>query len=332
LLAEKTAAAIERAMAEAIETIRNEIGRDVHAPPDSPQRLSVEDATKRVQEYAAAHEFTYVESELMTYQELLKSDDYPVAQFKRPMPSSPWQTYTVADELFSSSAKDVFHPRQIEDRDAAGKVRDRAIYWKLAHEPGYIPESMSEDRVRQQVVKTWRELQARKEAEARAREIAEKVRSSDKPMLESLADTTVTGEPNSTLLDIMQTGQFSWMRQTIVPAMTLQGFDFAPVRSQIPGLEPVGDDFMRTVFHELQPGEVGVAPSADRSVYYVVRIDTRIPSTEEEWNIVRNNFLSGSEDSALDRLGAQYMNSEIPHWADELFRQYDVQLASREEG
>lgn len=329
LLAEKTAAAIEAAMAAAIEEIGNKIAINVHAQPGSPQLLTVDAATKLVEAYAAAHHFSYVQSDLMSYQELLKSDDYPVAQFKRPMPGSPFQTFTVADELFSSSKQDYFRPRQIEDRDAGGKVRDRAIYWKLAHEPGYVPESMSEERVRNNVVQTWRELQARKKAEERAKQIAELVRKSGKPMLEALADTTITGAPGSTLLSIMQTGQFAWMRQTIVPAMTLQGFDFAPVRSQIPGLEPVGDDFMRTVFRDLGPGDVGVAPSADRSVYYVVKIDTRIPATEEEWTIVRNNFLSGDEDSALDRLGNQLLSSEIPHWADELFRRYDVQLASR---
>jgi hypothetical protein len=331
LLAEKTAEAIERAMAEAVEQIRNVIGRNVHAPPDSPEKLSIDAATKKVQEYAAAHHFTYVESELMSYQELLKSDDYPVAQFKRPQANSPWQTFTVADELFSSSKDDVFRPRQIEDRDAGGQVRDRAVYWKLAQEEGYIPETMSDERVRNNVVQTWRELNARKQAEERAAQIAEQVRKSDKPMLETLADTTVTGQAGSTLLNIMQTGQFAWMRQTIVPAMTMQGFDFAPVQSQIPGLETVGEDFMKTVFRDLGPGDVGVAPSADRSVYYVVKVDTRIPANEEEWNIVRNNFLSGDEDSALDRLGATFMNSEIPFWANELFRTYDVRLASSEQ-
>ncbi|MCA9056640.1 MAG: hypothetical protein KDA75_22585, partial [Planctomycetaceae bacterium] len=154
---------------------------------------------------------------------------------------------------------------------------------------------------------------------------------SDQPMLETLSDETITGKEGSQLLNIMQTGQFAWMRQQIVPAMTLQGFDFAPARSSIPGLEPVGDDFMRTVFRELQTGDVGVAPSIDRSVYYVVKIDSRIPADDEQWTIVRNNFLSGQNDAAQDRLGGEMLSSEIPNWGDELFRKYDVQFISQEQ-
>ena len=330
LLAEKTAQAIELAMSEAVEKIRNEIGRDVHLPPDSPQKLTPAEGTKQVQDYAAAHDFSYVESDLLSYEELLQSDDYPVAQFQL-AGGSPMQTRTVADELFSTSPADTFRPRQVEDRDAGGRVRDRAIYWKLEHQPAYIPDNMSEERVREQVVQTWRELQAREKAEERARELAEQVRKSNQPMLETLADATVTGGEDSTLLNIMQTGQFSWMRQTIVPAMTLQGFDFAPVRSTIQGIEQVGDDFMQIVFRELDEGDVGVAPSLDRSVYYVVEIDSRIPADDEQHETVRNNYLAGREDAALDRLGGELLNREIPNWGDELLRKYDVQFAMPDE-
>lgn len=331
LLREKTNLLIEKAMADATEKIRNEIGRDVHAPPGSPNVLTPADATQKVEEYAAANNFRYVASELLSYEEMLKSDDVPVAQFKLQNSGNPFQSYTVADELFSTTPADTFRPRQGTERDRNGQIVDQAIYWKLQHEPGYEPTDMGEERVRNAVIKTWRELAARTKAEERSKALAEQVRSSDKPMLETLADVTVTGAPMTTLLNIMQTGQFAWMRQSIVPAMTLQGFDFAPVRSTIPGIEQAGDDFMKVVFDELKPGDVGVAPSADRSIYYVVKIETRIPATEEEWTTVRNNFLSGEYDPMVDRLGADLVNRETPHWANELFRKYDVQLPSSSE-
>ncbi|MFV0442603.1 MAG: hypothetical protein ACK5Q5_03425 [Planctomycetaceae bacterium] len=325
LIMDKTDLALEKAMSEAIEKIRNEIGRNVHAPPGSASLLTVEAATEQIEAYAAAHNFRYVESELMSYSELLKSDDVPVAQF-RLQTGGFLQQPTVADELFSTSPKDTFRPRQADHRDRNGKVIDRAIYWKLDHHQAYEPANLDDERVRKQVVQTWRELNARKLAEARAKELADLVRGSDKPMLETLADVTVSGKAGTQLVNIMQTGQFSWMRQTIVPAMTLQGFDIAPERSTVPGVENAGNDFMHAVFEDLKSGDVGVAPNADRSTYYVVKVDTRTPSTEAEWTTLRNNFLSGQNDNLVERLGAEMYNSEVPYWANELFRKYDVRL------
>lgn len=326
LLMELTHQAIERALSEALDEVRNRIGRYVNAPAGVEQRLTIEQASQRAKEYAAAHHLIYAETGELSQQELLRSEDHPVGGYSKPQPDNPFATITVAEELFSTPPDYIFRPALVEERDAGGRVKDRAVYWKLEHKPAYVPESLAEERVRQQVERTWRELAAREKAEQRARELAEKARQSGRPLLEALASETVTGAPNSPPLNILQTGQFSWMRQNIVPSMDFRRIEYVPVLSQIPGLEPLGEDFMRIVFDELKPGDVGVAPSAERTVYYVVRIDSRIPADEEQWNIVRNNYLSGAYDQAQQRMAADLVMAEIPDWRNELFRKYQVEI------
>lgn len=326
LLMELTHQAIERALSEALDEVRNRIGRYVNAPAGVEQKLTLEQASQRAREYAAAHHLIYAETGELSQQELLRSEDHPVGGYSKPQPDNPFAAITVAEELFSTPPDYIFRPALVEERDAGGRVKDRAVYWKLEHKPPYVPESLADERVRQQVERTWRELAAREKAERRARELAEKARQSGRPLLEALGSESVTGAPNSPPLNILQTGQFSWMRQNIVPSMDFRRIEYVPVLSQIPGLEPLGEDFMRIVFDELQPGDVGVAPSVERTVYYVVRIDSRIPADEEQWNIVRNNYLSGAYEQAQQRMAADLVMAEIPDWRNELFRKYQVEL------
>lgn len=324
LLMELTHAAVEKALADALEEVRNRIGRFVNPPPGAEMVLTIDEATKRVRAYAESHHLVYSETSEVTQRELLESDDHRVGSFTQPRPDNPFRSMTVAEDLFSSPANYLFRPRQIEEREPGGRVRDRAIYWKLDHQPGYVPNDLSEPRVRTQVERAWRELAARQKAEARAQALADKARQSGQPLLEALGSETVTGAADGPPLNITQTGQFAWMRQTMVPSMNMRQIDYIPEQTQIPGLEPVGEDFMRIAFDALQPGDVGVAPSAERTVFYVLRVDSRIPADDEQWNIVRNNYLSGVFDQAQQRMAAGLVQSEMPNWRDELYRKYQV--------
>jgi hypothetical protein len=331
LLREKTAQLIEKATADAVEEIRNRIGRDVNAPKDAENKISIKQATELVKKYAAKHNLIYNETGLLTFEQLIESDDHPIGAAAAAQQGDSFQRRTVAEQVFSTSPADLFRPRMVESTGPGGAVEDTYLYWKLAHEEGYIPEDLGEPVIREQVTQTWRELKARDAAEKRARQIAEKVRSSEKPMMELLADETVTGKPDDPVLSLTETGQFSWMRQSVVPSPNpFQRFDIVPQLGSVAGLEEVGEDFMETVFEDLKPGDVGVAPSRDRDYYYVVQVNNRIPSDDEQWDIVRNNFLAGQYSQLEDRMSSELMAANLPNWPEQLMEKYDVRFLQPE--
>ncbi|MFQ5732634.1 MAG: hypothetical protein ACE5KM_11865 [Planctomycetaceae bacterium] len=157
------------------------------------------------------------------------------------------------------------------------------VLWKTAHLEAKVPAF--ED-VREDVLKAWKHINARKPAEARAEEIAEIVRKSQKPMRDVVTDMTVTGKPDDRKLPTPQTTfrPVTWMTESrpdvdsSVPSLGIPASGaFGPMR--IIGIPKAGDEFRRIVFDELKDGEVGVAPNHDKSMYYVVRVLNRVPTT-----------------------------------------------------
>jgi hypothetical protein len=86
----------------------------------------------------------------------------------------------------------------------------------------------------------------------------------------------VTGDAAGDAVVVKETPRFSWLTTSgsVPNDPDLAGF-MPPRRSFITGVEQPGDDFMKTVFEDLKNGEIGVAPNADRSVYYVVQVRDR---------------------------------------------------------
>jgi hypothetical protein len=334
LLKEETARLIEVAMAEALTVIGDEISRDVNAPPDAENKITLEAGTEKVKAYAAEHHLLYEETGLLSKQELLESEDHPIGTYSRRDPQNPTGGSDVADDLFSTSGQSLLNPRRVEDTGFDGEVRAWAIYWKLEQKETYVPDDMSDERIRAQVVRAWRELKAREVAEQRATVLAEEMRKSDKTMVEAFAGQTVTGEPSGPPLNIQSTQQFSWMRRQFVPTnnpFNQMGFDEVPQLTRLIGLEPVGEEFMETVFDELEPGQVGVAPSLAHSHYYVAKVIERFPSKPEDWEIVRTNFLSGRYDRLQMELERELFASNVPPWPDRLLETHEVQFREQEQ-
>ncbi len=317
---EQTEKLLEKVIVEATDTMA-ELGADFNTREDSDEPLTLEDVTRKAKTYAAAHDLIYGETILGSVDELLADDDHPIARASRSAGSG----ITVAEEMVRSDPKSLVNPRQIEVTDDRGAVLERYVYWKIEHAEPYVPSDMSDERVRNQVVEAWRELEAREKAQKRAAEIARLVRESDQEMMDVLSDVTVTGNPDDPVLTVTRTGQFSWLRLSMAPSPNpFQRFQMVPQLSQPFGLEQVGEDFMKIVFDELQIGDVGVAPSLMRTHYYIVKIDSRIPETEEEWEIVRNNFLAEKHASAQRMLSRSLRMRLGTSWQQELLKKYDV--------
>jgi hypothetical protein len=192
----------------------------------------------------------------------------------------------------------------VEERVAV-PTGDRYVYWKRTDVAAHVP-TLKE--AREEVARAWRIKEARPKAEQRAEELAKLVRaalpksgddaagavSADDAMASALKGQTITEGGNQSV-HVFETGAFRWM--DVPPRRMAQRFMPPPPEvtslSQVP---KAGDEFMETVFRELEPGEVGVAANADESAFFVVRVDRRSPSTKAEWDALRQAFLQSSPD------------------------------------
>jgi len=158
-------------------------------------------------------------------------------------------------------------------------------------QPG-VPEDMADEALRDRVIQSWRQVQAREVAKKRAEEIAKKVREAMKPIGETLAEETVTGKPGTGYVTVRPTGLFSWYQMPVVPPSPSMQQRAEPELTSIPGLKPLGNEFMDKVLREMKPGTIGIAECFDKSEVYVVQLTSRDPSTPEGWDMMKKMFLA----------------------------------------
>ncbi|MCS7303608.1 MAG: SurA N-terminal domain-containing protein [Thermoguttaceae bacterium] len=131
------------------------------------------------------------------------------------------------------------------------------------------------DQLRQEVLRSWKMIQARSLARDRAAQLAALARKSGKPLQDAFAK-----EPGVTVLEA---GPFSWLTYGgISPRLFMQA---PPPRiSSIPQVELPGEEFMQTVFR-MEPGQVEVAFNQPQTVAYVIRLKSFEPSDEVLWKM-----------------------------------------------
>jgi hypothetical protein len=336
----RAAEILRKAVTDAARYIDDNIGFHVHVPEDDADRMSLETAAEMLKTYAKEHNLHYAETPHSSYRELQDDEEHPVGASR--MADDP-NRRPLADAFFQTGAQDTFRPVTGENP----VTQSWFAAWKLGERAPYVPMSLDEERVREQVTKTWRELKAREAAKARAEELVAKANAVDQSLTVSLAETTITGKDGDLLLSVSETPEFSWLSSS----SALQSNPFFPDPPQIhdpPGIERAGPDFMRTVFETLSPGEAGVATNMDRSVYYVTRIISRIPSPddEEQMNQFREKFLREpvfEHDQLLARFGIERPSAyeylavgetmqEEPNWIrgpGGLWERHDVQMIDR---
>lgn len=332
ILRERTQEKIELLMNEAYEFV-GELARRYRRGELEDDYISLEEASAKIQAYAEENHLEYIETPLMTLNELQSSEDYPIGNaFITPIqPPSP---QTTIDVLGQSVPNVLFNVRRAT-RFGGAAGQSQYVWWKTGFQKAYAPKSIDdEEAVREQVVETWKRLQADEAAKNRAEALAKLVRDSEQSMAEALADETVTGEEGALFLTVRETGEFT--ARTRGMANPSNPFQVSPPRySVVPGAEDAGKRFFDTVFDELSAGEVGVAPNRTGTAYYVIRIKDKNPSTPEQLNEMRQQFLAQQGqmqnpfmgDGMTYRMLEQELLSQYSSdWTRRLFEEYDVKF------
>ena len=111
-----------------------------------------------------------------------------------------------------------------------------------------------------------------------------------------------------------------------------------PILWQPIGIDKPGEKFMRVVFEKLKGnGDVGVAPNADRSVYYVARVKNREPATAAGMEALRQDFLQQqlfgtavTGATSYDHLANGRQQQMFFEWSQHFFEKYAVRGLSDE--
>lgn len=287
---------------------------DIHASmlPQPGQRKSTnkidhEAISTELKAWASENDFRYGVTDLISIEELANPDEHPIGAAAENSPD-PFNARSVAMQAGQSDPKQVYFPSIAIDRITG----NRYCWWKVddvAARPGELKDKGMEEKV----IAAWKAQQARKPTEERANAIAEKVKKSEsKPMADVLAGETVTGKEGSLLLTVRETEPFTWLRRGVAPPQN----PFAsppPELSTISAVDKADDKFMETIFQSLKDGETGVAPNADKSIYYVVRVKNRVPSTEAGEDQLRKQFLASRDDFFPDPRPFMRMFRQSPY-------------------
>ncbi len=335
ILRERTGDRLQEVINETTAYMRD-LGLRMLDPEDFESHLSHEAARAMLKTYAEEHGLVYAETPLLSQLELSDSEEYPIGRAVDRLFSNPFDRTPVTDVVsycFSSRPQEVYARAQSvvqPDTDS------RFAYWKIDDQAEYVPESLSDRGIREQVVAEWRELKARDVAQARADELAKLADGSEALLSEALAGQTITGAEGSPSVSVLNPPAFSWMTKAD-PRMSPNPFMTPPPEMTrlrtIPGR--IGESFMQTVFEDLQENAAGVAHSMDKEYYYVVKVFERTYGRFENIEQFREQFLS-------EQLFAPYQFSDYPKlaqgelqqyrtdWSKELFEKHGVEIIERE--
>ncbi len=132
------------------------------------------------------------------------------------------------------------------------------LWWRANYHEAFVPEFA---KARPEVLASWKMSEARKLALAKAKEYVTEV-TERRGELKDLFATRAN-------LNVKQLGPFPWMTRGSVPAQPGQPVPLG--RTELPDLDKVGNEFMRTVF-SLDAGAAGVAWNEPQTIVYVVQV------------------------------------------------------------
>ncbi len=247
---------------------------------------------------------------------------------------------SVVSRLFSTKSEQLYSPEVAEDLLS----NNQFVFWKTKNAEAHLPK-LDDPGIREQVITAWKQFQARKPAEQRAEQLAEIVRKTaqdEKTMEEVLSGQTVTGKEGGLELTVRDDGEsFSWLRTPVA----LGPMAFAkprPELSTINAVEKAGSEFMRVVFDELKKYDVGVAPNADRSVYYIAKVKNRSANSPEDRKAFQDQFMretlfgirlpqqfGGGATSSYLYLTTGEQAAANQRWSEQLMDKYDFQGVQR---
>jgi hypothetical protein len=195
---------------------------------------------------------------------------------------------------------------QSQDND-----QNEYLWWKIDEKPAEVPKL--ED-IKDEVVRAWKTIQARKPAKAKAEADAELARKEKKSLKELLGDSQ--GE-------VSTAGPFSWYSR--LPAQLYEPLPKITL-TKISGVEQAGTDFMKTIF-ALKEGQTGIAANLPENVYYVVQIESEEPGLDK----LHDEFLADMSNPMAAQVyavvGATDNAGQGLAWLNELKDEFGYKLA-----
>lgn len=143
---------------------------------------------------------------------------------------------------------------------SSSNLSSRFIFWKTEHKEAATPTF---EAAKEEVVKLWTLQRASELAERKAQDIASRVGTSS--IAESLDDE------NQRAL-VVRPAPFTWFNAMFA------NFDIQ--LSNVEGLQSIDNSFMEKVF-SAQPGDTIVVPDAAKEIYYVVKVNSFLPSDQD---------------------------------------------------
>lgn len=244
------------------------------------------ESAKRVSELATALGMKYGETALVSVEELKDLEGIGNSIEMENGPVNPFEANRAPVENLVYLDEGLYRPLRLEDEKG-----DIYVAWKSQFVPLHVPE-FTDEGIKELVLKAWKLEQARPLAEKRAEALAELARKSQKSLTEGLVDQKVIPDGEGEVLKINVTDSFPWLKTTTVPGPNPLAAEVRPEMSDVPSVAKPGEKFMKKIFEELKPGEIGVTQDFDASNYYVVQVKDREPS-EEALAEKRNEFFTG---------------------------------------
>ncbi|MEM1062244.1 MAG: hypothetical protein AAGJ97_07945, partial [Planctomycetota bacterium] len=328
---EAARAAMGRLVLDAFGTINaGELQSDdpaVKAKAREAYREAVRTATDGLRAYAAANRLSYESTPLLSFQDLITGETYPIGRAVDPSSGSfGGRRRTTAEVAFGDLGLSTPTTEVVEEPGGG----TRYAYWKIDDREASIPELDAEG-LRERVVAAWKSREALPKAEERAAAFLEGVAegTSLRDAVAGDAPPTVTGADGSDPLAVSTTPPFSWLRRG--SAASPFGFAIPTLEpGDVPGIGALPDETMAELFDTLNVGGVTTLTAPDKSAVYVVRVRDRTARTESDQIALKQDFIG----SGVFRFTSPYAsaitrtrNDVAQEWLLSLEDRYEVRSA-----
>ena len=240
------------------------LGLDYDTTIDPTEKVEkVKIIADKLKAYAAENDLEYKETPEWEYEDLLSE---PIGMAFENKKRSPVASDVMMRDEKGESRMPLYSPRRADLRTRRGSF----AYWKIQDTPSRVTE-LKEEAVREKAIRAWKFDQARLLAEKRANALAEQAKLASANLVAAVSGESASGQKDDPALTVIETPEFTWLSSpSSVPSA--QG---DPLTTDIPLIPNVGNDFMKVVFEDLKQGEIGVTHNANRSTYYVVKVQDR---------------------------------------------------------
>lgn len=340
LLNDRVTAEIDSRMNRAVEKLAP-LAQDYMLPPDDEERTTPEEFRDAARAIARELDLRAAETPLYSQEELLNSEDHPIADAGPPGDRFSGNNSTVLSTMFEAP-ETLFRLYSAENYE----TNNRYLCWKTSYKASHVPE-FTDKGIREQVVKAYKRQEGYKLAEQRASELAKQIRESEQPLEEVLVGQAVTGPEEGASLPFVPTQSFTWLEKPTVPPLNLppEYMNNPMIMEQLMAMmrRPasvtdiasveggVDTDFMQTVFNEIQAGGVGVVPSADKSTVYVAKVRERDSEQELLEKMIEERQSLLSQSSQIVILTQEAQNEVNTAWVEKLEKKYQVTWVEPEE-